>query len=95
MEWDHGDSKTERRFLISSVFIPPRRTLLALEQMQFYFLWGSKWERLRGRWSRGPDPRGGEGLPDLYLFLGSRYTALHLTQQQDPGPHAVLAGILP
>ncbi|XP_052365534.1 uncharacterized protein LOC127924897 [Oncorhynchus keta] len=37
-----------------------------------------------GRWSRGPGPRGGKGLPDLYLFLGSRYTALHLTIATSP-----------
>jgi hypothetical protein len=28
--------------------------------------------------------QGGKGLPDLYLFLGSRYTALHLTLATSP-----------
>ncbi|XP_055770772.1 uncharacterized protein LOC129846978 [Salvelinus fontinalis] len=70
--------------LISSVFIPPRRSLLALERMLFYFLWGSKWERLRREVVKRPRSKGGKGLPDLYLFLGSRYTALHLTLATSP-----------
>lgn len=33
--------------LIGSVFMPPRRVLLDPDRAMFYFLWGSKWERLR------------------------------------------------
>ncbi|XP_045569119.1 uncharacterized protein [Salmo salar] len=77
--------------LISSVFIPPRRTLLALERMLFYFLWGSKWERLRREVVKRPRSKGGKGLPDLYLFLGSRYTALHLTLATSPATNKTQA----
>uniref|UniRef100_A0A8C7IU91 Reverse transcriptase domain-containing protein n=1 Tax=Oncorhynchus kisutch TaxID=8019 RepID=A0A8C7IU91_ONCKI len=70
--------------LISSVFIPPRRSILDLERMLFYFLWGGKWERLRREVVKRPRSKGGKGLPDLYLFLGSRYTALHLTLATSP-----------
>lgn len=47
--------------------------------MLFYFLRGSKWERLRREVVKRPRSKGGKGLPDVYLFLGSCYTALHLT----------------
>ena len=33
--------------LVCSVFIPPCRVLLDLEHAIFYFMWGSKWERLK------------------------------------------------
>ncbi|XP_031671812.1 uncharacterized protein LOC109882153 [Oncorhynchus kisutch] len=72
------------RLLISSVFIPPQRSILDLERKLFYFLWGGKWERLRREVVKRPMSKGGEGLPDLYLFLGSRYTALHLTLATSP-----------
>ncbi|XP_064817695.1 uncharacterized protein LOC135534719 isoform X2 [Oncorhynchus masou masou] len=52
--------------------------------MLFYFLWGGKWERLRREVVKRPRSKGGKGLPDLYLFLGSRYTALHLTLATSP-----------
>lgn len=70
--------------LISSVFIPPRRVLLDLDRAIFYFLWGSKWERLRREIMKKPKEKGGKGVPDLYLFLGSRYTTLHLKIATDP-----------
>ena len=70
--------------LISSVFIPPRRVLLDLDRAIFYFLWGSKWERLRRDVMKRPKNKGGKEVPDLYLFLGSRYTTLHITQATDP-----------
>ncbi|XP_070771031.1 LOW QUALITY PROTEIN: uncharacterized protein [Enoplosus armatus] len=70
--------------LISSVFFPPRRVLLDLERAIFYFLWGSKWERLRRYVMKKPKEKGGKGVPDLYLFLGSRYTALHITTATAP-----------
>lgn len=70
--------------LISSVFIPPRRVLLDLERAIFYFLWGSKWERLRRETMKKPKEKGGKGVPDLHLFLGSRYTALHITTATAP-----------
>ena len=33
--------------LLCSVFSPPRSFLLGVERAVFYFLWGSKWERLK------------------------------------------------
>ena len=38
-----------------------------------------------------PRSKGGKGLPDLYLFLGSRYTALHLTLATSPVNHKTQA----
>lgn len=70
--------------LISSVFIPPRHVFLDLDRAIFYFLWGSKWERLRRCVMKRPKDKGGKGVPDLFLFLGSRYTAEHITQATDP-----------
>lgn len=70
--------------LVSSVFIPPRRVLLELERAIFHFLWGSKWERLRRDIMKRPKEKGGKGVPDLYLLLGSQYTALHLLRATDP-----------
>ena len=63
--------------LICSVFMPPRSTLLTLDRAIFYFLWGSKWERLRRDQVKKAPVNGGKGLPDLQLFLGSRYATLH------------------
>ncbi len=70
--------------LISSVFIPPRRVLLDLDRATFYFLWGSKWERLRRDIMKKPKEKGGKGVPDLHTFIGSRYTTLHLTYATAP-----------
>lgn len=70
--------------LISSVFIPPRRVILTLERSIFYFLWGSKWERLRRETMKRKKENGGKGVPDLYLFLGAKFTALHLALCRDP-----------
>lgn len=70
--------------LIASVFIPPRRVLLDLDRALFYFLWGSKWERLSRGVMRKPKSKGGKGVPDLLLFLGSRYATLHLTYATAP-----------
>lgn len=38
-----------------------------------------------------PRSKGGKGLPDLYLFLGSRYTALHLTLATSPATNKTQA----
>ncbi|KAJ0055440.1 hypothetical protein NL108_018665 [Boleophthalmus pectinirostris] len=70
--------------LTCSVFIPPRSTILALERAIFNFFWGGKWERLRREVLKKPKEKGGKGVPDLPLFLGTRYTALHLALSQDP-----------
>lgn len=70
--------------LISSVFIPPRRVLLDLDRAIFYFLWGSKWERLRREIMKKTKEKGGKGVPDLHLFLGSRYTTLHIKYATAP-----------
>ena len=70
--------------LISSVFIPPRRVLLQLDRAIFYFLWGSKWERLRRDIMKKTKDKGGKGVPDLHLFLASRYTATHIKYATDP-----------
>ena len=70
--------------LISSVFIPPHRVRLELERAVFYFLWGSKWERLKRTEMTKTKEKGGKGVPDLHLFLGSRYTALHIKLAMGP-----------
>jgi len=64
--------------LICSVFIPPRAVILSVERAFFYFLWGSKWERVRKEVLKKPKEKGGRGVPDLPLFLGARFTAQHL-----------------
>lgn len=70
--------------LVSSVFNPPRSVILDLERTIFYFLWGSKWERLQRKIMKRPKEKGGKGVPDLYLFLGSTFTALHLRAATAP-----------
>ena len=65
--------------LVSAVFMPPRRVLLKLDRMVFYFLWRSKWERVRREVVKRSVLNGGRGLTDFYLFLASRYTAIHMT----------------
>ncbi|KAF4079370.1 hypothetical protein AMELA_G00177250, partial [Ameiurus melas] len=64
--------------LVCSVFWPPRSFLLDLERAVFYFVWGSKWERLKREVVKRRPENGGKGLPDPHLFLGSRFTALHI-----------------
>ncbi|KAL6481304.1 hypothetical protein MHYP_G00093840 [Metynnis hypsauchen] len=44
----------------------------------FYFLWGSKWERLRREVVKRRPENGGKGVPDLYTFLGSIFVATHM-----------------
>lgn len=70
--------------LIGSIFIPPRRVLLELERALFYFLWGSKWERMSRSEMKKTKEKGGKGVPDLHLFLGSRYTAIHIKHASAP-----------
>ena len=70
--------------LISSVFYPPRRVLLDLERAIFYFIWNSKWERLRREVMKRTKEKGGKGVPDLHLFLGCRYTSLHFKSATNP-----------
>ncbi len=70
--------------LLCSVFFPPRSFLVSLDRSMFYFLWGSKWERLkRGIMKKAPK-NGGKGVPDPYLFLGAKYTALHIKYALGP-----------
>lgn len=64
--------------LMCSVFNPPRFFRLALDRALFYFLWGSSWERLRRDVMKKAPKNGGKGVPDFHLFLGARYTALHI-----------------
>ena len=64
--------------LVCSVFMPPRRVLLELERAIFYFLWNSKWEKLKREVMKKTKQKGGKGVPDLKLFLGTRYSALHI-----------------
>nr|XP_055049577.1 LINE-1 retrotransposable element ORF2 protein [Misgurnus anguillicaudatus] len=64
--------------LVCSVFSPPRSFLVELERAVFYFVWGSKWERLKREVFKKRPENGGKGLPDPHLFLGSRFTALHI-----------------
>ncbi len=70
--------------LVCSVFSPPRRFLAKLERAVFYFLWGSKWERLKREIVKKRPENGGKGLPDPHLFLGSRFTALHINYATTP-----------
>ncbi|XP_056320895.1 uncharacterized protein LOC130234675 [Danio aesculapii] len=70
--------------LVCSVFSPPRHFLLELERAVFYFIWGSKWERLRREVVKKKADNGGKGLPDPYLFLASRFTALHFKYAMTP-----------
>ncbi|XP_062413407.1 uncharacterized protein LOC134104104 [Pungitius pungitius] len=79
--------------LICSVFLPPKKVLSELERAIFYFLWGSKWERLRRSEMKKTKKKGGKGVPDLLLFLGSRYTALHLTAATAPSRNPKTAAI--
>ncbi|KAL7852910.1 hypothetical protein SRHO_G00186950 [Serrasalmus rhombeus] len=55
-----------------------------LERAMFYFLWGSKWERLRRDVVKKRPENGGKGLPDPHLFLGSKFTALHVQSATTP-----------
>ncbi|KAI7790528.1 hypothetical protein IRJ41_009331 [Triplophysa rosa] len=64
--------------------IPPRSFFLALERAVFYFFWGSKWERLRRDVVKKRTENGGKGLPDPQLFLGSKFTALHIKYATTP-----------
>ncbi|KAL7852906.1 hypothetical protein SRHO_G00186910 [Serrasalmus rhombeus] len=50
----------------------------------FYFLWGSKWERLRRDVIKKRKENGGKGLPDPYLFLTSKFVALHIQYATTP-----------
>ncbi|XP_059397196.1 uncharacterized protein LOC132129581 [Carassius carassius] len=50
----------------------------------FYFLWGSKWERLKRATMKKAPQNGGKGVPDPYLFLGAFYTALHIKHARTP-----------
>src|SRR4029434_326889 len=63
--------------LLCCVFSPLRNSLLGPERAVFYFVWGSKWERLKGATVKKYPGNGGKGLPDPHLFLRSRFTALH------------------
>ncbi|KAL7852925.1 hypothetical protein SRHO_G00187100 [Serrasalmus rhombeus] len=55
-----------------------------LERVMFYFLWGSKWERLRRDVIKKRKENGGKGLPDPYLFLTSKFVALHIQYATTP-----------
>ncbi|XP_052397071.1 uncharacterized protein LOC127944814 isoform X19 [Carassius gibelio] len=68
----------------STVVSPPRWFLGKLERAVFYFLWGSKWERLKRETIKKRPENGGKGLPDPHLFLGSRFTALHISYATTP-----------
>src|SRR4029434_1075286 len=70
--------------LLCCVFSPLRNSLLGPERAVFYFVWGSKWERLKGATAKKRPEGGGKGLPDPHLFLGSRFTALHKRQEMTP-----------
>lgn len=79
--------------LISSVFMPPKRVLQELERAIFYFLWGSKWERMTRKEMKKPKEKGGKGVPDLHLFLGSRYTSLHIYASTAPSKNPKTAAM--
>uniref|UniRef100_A0AAV2KHX4 Reverse transcriptase zinc-binding domain-containing protein n=1 Tax=Knipowitschia caucasica TaxID=637954 RepID=A0AAV2KHX4_KNICA len=70
--------------VLRKVGLPDRRAILNLERAVFYFIWGSKWERVRREVLKKPKEKGGKGVPDLPLFLGARFTALHLALATSP-----------
>ncbi len=79
--------------LVCSVFNPPQRFLAKLERAVFYFLWGSKWERLKREIVKKGPENGGKGLPDPHLFLGSRFTALHINYVTTPSKENKMAAM--
>lgn len=71
--------------LTSIIFFPPKGTIRTLERNIFYFLWNTKWERLKRSDMKKDKENGGKGVPDIYVTLGSYYVATHLkilTQQE-------------
>ncbi|XP_065807714.1 uncharacterized protein [Labrus bergylta] len=70
--------------MLTSVFIPPRNVILDLKRAIFYFLWGSKSERLRRDTMRETKEKGGKGVPDLFLILGARYATIGLAAATAP-----------
>ncbi len=70
--------------LVCSVFNPRKKFLMDLERAVFYFLWRSKWERLKREVVKKRPENGAKGLPDPHLFLGSRFTALHIKYAVTP-----------
>lgn len=77
--------------LVCSVFIPPRPLFLALDRAIFHFLWGSGWERLRREEMKRATRNGGKGVPDMNLFLGAKYTALHIKYATSVSSHKTVA----
>ncbi|KAL6476343.1 hypothetical protein MHYP_G00148420 [Metynnis hypsauchen] len=55
-----------------------------LERAMFYFLWGSKWERLRRDVVKKRKENGGKRFPDPHLFLTSKFAALHVKYATTP-----------
>lgn len=67
--------------------------LLNLERDISYCLWRSKCEKLRIVVMKRPKEKGGKGIPDLWLFLGSRYTGLHMTTVTAPSSNLKMAAM--
>lgn len=79
--------------LVTSVFFPPRRVILNLEQAIFRFVWGSKWGRLRRDVMKKPKEKGGKGVPDLHLIIGSTYTVAHMKIATTPSKNPKTAAL--
>ncbi|KAI7809210.1 hypothetical protein IRJ41_002518 [Triplophysa rosa] len=71
----------------------PKVPFLALERAVFYFFWGSKWERLRRDVVKKRTENGGKGLPDPQLFLGGKFTALHIKYATTPSSNNKIAAM--
>ncbi|XP_048116981.1 LOW QUALITY PROTEIN: uncharacterized protein LOC125305921 [Alosa alosa] len=64
-----------------------------VERAVFYFMWGSKWERLRREVLKKRPENGGMGLPDPHLFLGAHFTALHIRYATAPSRDSKTAAL--
>ncbi|XP_048113833.1 uncharacterized protein LOC125303887 [Alosa alosa] len=80
-------------FLLNIRPSPPRSFLLGVERAVFYFMWGSKWERLRREVLKKRPENGGKGLPDPHLFLGAHFTALHIRYATAPSGDSKTAAL--
>ena len=84
MEWDPGDSKTNSNFN-QFCFYPPTKNSFSTGTDAVLLPVGKQVGEAEREVVKKPRSKGGKGLPNLYLFLGNHYTALHLTLATSPG----------
>ena len=63
----------------SRVFVPSRVVLSRLDRLVFYFLWGTRWERLTRAVMKKRQEKGGKGVVDFYLVLWCHSVALQVS----------------